>query len=269
MSGRSGAGPIRAARAPSEKMGAGIAAGPHCPVAANLAWEARHKRRGVSKVESRLAPRSRPSGVRRSLLRGSFRFPRRLPDRGRSPGGSPFDGFGTEIPLPSRAVPPAEAFGSAWAGSESRSFRFRLARPWTEILGSRPFRSFRSRSPELRRTDPEPKLLFVPSAMRRPEGPAFRLPVPPARRPLVPDGRCMKPAAFASAGGQARNFRLAAASSAALPSASADPSARRLQARHPPGLWLGRLSSVAGESSRPRPEAVTKKGTVQAQSACG
>ncbi len=42
-------------------------------------------------------------------------------------------------------------------------------------------------------------------------------PVPPARRLLVPGGRFTKPAAFASAKGQARSFRLAAASSAAPP----------------------------------------------------
>ena len=62
--------------------------------------------------------------------------------------------------------------------------------------------------------------------------------------------------------------RYAAASSAALPSASAG---RRSEdrARHPPGLWLGRLASVAGSSSRPHPEAVTLSESHQGDSACG
>jgi hypothetical protein len=62
--------------------------------------------------------------------------------------------------------------------------------------------------------------------------------------------------------------RIAAASSAALPSASAGRQSED-GTRRPPGLWLGRLSPVAGRSSRPRPEAVTDSESHQADSACG
>jgi hypothetical protein len=57
--------------------------------------------------------------------------------------------------------------------------------------------------------------------------------------------------------------RIAAASSAALPSASAGHQSED-GTRPPPGLWLGRLTSVAGGSSRPHPEAVTLSESVQA-----
>ena len=62
--------------------------------------------------------------------------------------------------------------------------------------------------------------------------------------------------------------RYAAASSAALPSAFAGHTSED-GARHPPGLWLGRLASVAGSSSRPHPEAVTLSESHQGDSACG
>jgi len=62
--------------------------------------------------------------------------------------------------------------------------------------------------------------------------------------------------------------RYAAASSAALPSAFAGRTSED-GARHPPGLWLGRLASVAGSSSRPHPEAVTLSESHQGDSACG
>jgi hypothetical protein len=103
-------------------------------------------------------------------------------------------------------------------------------RPWTEILGPagsqlpspkarscpivrKPKLSFRrwrcaNRSPAFRRAD-----LWI----RRSAGPACPVPLPPEGDPFPGFGRLTKPAAFASAKGQARSFRLAAASSAALP----------------------------------------------------
>lgn len=83
------------------------------------------------------------------------------------------------------------------------------------------------------------------------------------------DGRFTKHAALALAKGQARSFRLAAASSAALPSASIRLAARRQPARSQPGLWLGRRPSVAGRPSRPHRKAVMDSESLQAQSACG
>ncbi len=97
------------------------------------------------------------------------------------------------------------------------------------------------------------------------------IPYLPVRHPGIETpfgiGRFTKPAAFASAQGQARSFRLAAASSAARPSLSPSPSGGTVRARL--GLWLGSRSFVSAGSSRPRIEAVRKNESHQAQSACG
>ncbi len=139
----------------------------------------------------------------------------------------------------------------------------------SEAPGSRRFRSSRDKArscPTIRSAEAS----LVPVAVRKPEGPAFRravpeprripdpaCPVPFARRPPVPGGRFTKPAAFASAKGQVRSFRLAAASSAAPPPLSTF----RLVGRKASslGLWPGRLSSVAGRSSLPRIESCHEK----------
>ena len=112
----------------------------------------------------------------------------------------------------------------------------------------------------------------VPLSAGRVANPKVRLPSErsPARPKAdrSPFGRFTKPAAFASAEGQARHrppgggfvsrpaFRLAA-------SCLVRQDAVRL------GLWLGRLSSVAGRSSRPPPIAVMKRTAIKVDSACG
>ena len=209
--------------------------------------------------------------------RSRSRFPRGLPDQGRSPGGSPFGGSElTSLFPPSRSL--GRSFGSVDGGILGRSLGFRLAamdrdpgsadfaapgpKPGpARSVGAEalPFRwRRRNRSSAFRRAGPEP------------EGPVSRLMVshvPEGR--WQTDGRFTKPAAFASAKGQARSFRLAAASSAALPFSSACPAARRRPAWLWFRLWLGRLSPVAGRSSRPPLKAVMKSESVQAQCACG
>ena len=120
-----------------------------------------------------------------------------------------------------------------------------------------------------------------------PEGPVSRLAGPRARRPLVrsrfPTLPKERPARrpFGFRMGASRSLppphplkgkpvlvRIAAASSAAPPSASTGHQSED-GTRHPPGLWLGRLSSVAGRSSRPHPEAVMESESDQADSTCG
>ena len=108
----------------------------------------------------------------------------------------------------------------------------------------------------------EPVSRLFPS--RRPEG---RWSGPVSDNPegkSVPDGRCSKPAATASAEGQARPrpHRGGFVSRPAVRSAG-----HRSEdgARASPGLWLGRLTSVAGGSSRPRLEAVMLSESHQAQ----
>jgi hypothetical protein len=156
-------------------------------------------------------------GVPAPLPPGSFscrsrsRFPRRLPDQGRSPGGSPFGGLElTSLFPPSQSL--GRSFGSVDGGILGRSLGFRLtamdrspgsadfAAPGPKPGPARQVRSRSSffrrwrrldRSPAFRRAGPEP------------EGPVSRLVVsrvPEGR--LETDGRFTKPAAFASAKGK-------------------------------------------------------------------
>ena len=169
--------------------------------------------------------------------------------------------------------------------------RFRLTghepKPWVRLV--------RSSRAETRScpTPPEPKLLLSRWQRARPRTSLsaglvldreIRCPACPFRRSEDPwsgagSGRARRPFRFRMGAsrslppshplkGKPAIVRIAAASSAALPSASAS---RRSEdrARHPPGLWLGRLSSVAGGSSRPRFEAVTENESHQADSTCG
>ena len=116
------------------------------------------------------------------------------------------------------------------AGSRCRSIRIRLAghgpKSWVLPVSQLPNPKVRSCP-----TCPEPKLHSCrwrranrSPAFRRagpePEGPVSGLVrfLPSPKAHPVPSGRFTKPTAFASAKGQARSFRLAAASSAALPS---------------------------------------------------
>ena len=100
---------------PQTVMGADVAAGPHCPFAGT--WPGR---RGVPhRAVSRDGASNR--GFQAPLPPGSFsgrsrsRFPRGLPDQGRSPGGSPFGGSElTSLFPPSRSR--GRSFGSVDGG---------------------------------------------------------------------------------------------------------------------------------------------------------
>ena len=137
------------------------------------------------------------------------------PRQGRSPGGSPLGGFGTEVPLPCPGDP----------GNRSSRCRVRQdprPKPWFRLAGHAPKRwvlpgsQLPGRNPVL--PDPsEAEASSEPVAARLPEGTAFCRAGPRSEDPVsglagpsppeegsVPVGRCSKPAAFASAEGQAR-----------------------------------------------------------------
>jgi hypothetical protein len=184
----------------------------------------------------------------------AFRFPRWLPDQGRSPGGSPLGGFGTHVPLPA-AGPLCRSIARRGAGSLAEA-SVPPGSPWTEILGPAGFAAPGPKPGPARQQLAEaifrrwrcadPRIPLSAGQVLDPKVRSQACPVPPARRPWVPDGCFTKPTAFASAKGQARSFRLAAASSAALPFASTCLAARRRPARLPLGLWLENSSSVSG-----------------------
>lgn len=202
------------------------------------------------------------------------------PRRGRSPDGSPLGGFGTRVPLPC----PGDCKGRSPCHRVRQDPRpkprFRLAGHAPKRWGP-PGSQLPGRNPVL----PDPSEAEAPSepvAARLPEDIAFcragprsedpvsRLAGPHlARRPSgdrvgavrsLPLSHTLK--------GKPVLVRYAAASSAALPSAFAGHTSED-GARHLPGLWLGRLASVAGGSSRPHREAVTLSESHQADSACG
>jgi hypothetical protein len=213
-------------------MGAGIAAGPHCPVALDPAetgspalggFEGRRPGRKPRKAK----PRSR-------FLRGpstakaASGFPAGSPS-GPKPWRFAVGGFEAEASLPTLA---GTAGRSLWfrvrRDPEPKPW-FRLASPWAKALGHCRVRSSRAEARSCP-TLSKPKLLSGRwqradrgPAFRRagpePEGPVSRLSGSAGPKTLGSDGRFTKPAAFALAKGQARSFRLAAASSAALPSA--------------------------------------------------
>ena len=209
--------------------------------------------------------------------RNRSRFPRGLPDQGRSPGGSPFGGLElTSLFPPSRFL--RRSFGSDDGGILGRSLGFRLT-AMDRSPGSADFaapgpkpgpaRKIRSRSSFLPGGGAETEVPLSAGLVLNPKVrcPACWSPTCP-KAALRPMG-AFEAGRFRIRKGQARSFRLAAASSAALPFASTCPAARRRPAWLRLRLWLGRLSPVAGRSSRPPRKAVMKSDSVQAQSACG
>ena len=211
-------------------MGAGVAAGPHCPVAVTPSLGGEAVRAGGFETGPEPGVLAPVSGVlRRAEAR--LQVSPRAPRQGRSPGGSPLGGSRTEIlcshlpaawPKPSLGaggILTAEAEGSAWQAMDLRPgpCRVRSSRAEARSCPTMP----RSRSSRLSPVAaPGPKTGLPPDGMSGTCVPSSRLfPRPPSPKALwVQDGRFSKPAAFASAKGQARSFRLAAASSAAPPS---------------------------------------------------
>ncbi len=238
-------------------------------------------RRGVPRwAVSRIRHRSRGLFCRvlrsPSTAEAVSRFPRWLPDQGRSPGGSPLGGLELAFRFPpSRFRKPKPSVPQP-AGSSAEALGPPDS-PWTEILGL----SFRSSRVETRscptiraeaRSAGGGALTEIPLSAGLVLNPKVRCPawpVPRARRLSVPMGASRSLPLSHPLKGKPAIVRLAAASSAALPFVSACPAARRRPAGHPLRLWLGRLSFVSERSSRPHPEAVTKKPAGQAESACG
>ena len=161
-----------------------------------------------SGVRSRLAPRS-----------GSPRAPR----QGRSPGGSPLGRSVTRVPVPAPDGAESRSLGSVWWQDPRPKPRFRLWQSMDRDPGSCRVRSSRAEAQSCPTIWPGQSAggsapTFVPLLPDRfglASSPACRFFQTGVRRTV---GRFSKPAAFASAKGQARSFRLAAASSAAPPS---------------------------------------------------
>ena len=261
---------------PHKIMGAGVAASPHCP----FAGDTKPGRRGSPRwAVSRCGPEP---GARAPILRG--------PSGACAPSG--FPAGSPSGPKPWRFAAwqiRNRGSGSCCPADPPPKHRFRVSAglplaeasglpgsPWTCVPGSAgfaapgpkpgPARQVRSRSP-FSAGGSAPTC--VPLSAGQAPGPKPVVLPFLVRHPKVPEpGHFTKPAAFASAKGQARSIRMAAASSAARPSL------RGLIAwwdKRPSslGLWLGRLSTVAGRSSRPRQKAVTKTESHQADSDCG
>jgi len=256
-------------------MGAGVAASPHCP----FAGDTKPGRRGSPLwAVSRCGPEP---GARAPILR--------VPSGACAPSGFPagspsgpkpwrFAAWQSGTGVPDPAVPQIlrRSIGFAFRqdclwpkplaclavhGLASWVCRFRSSRAETrscpKVRGRSPFSAGGSAPtcvPLSAGQEPGPKPVVLPFLVRYP-----KVPEP---------GHFTKPAAFASAKGQARSIRMAAASSAARPSLRGlivwwDKRPSSL------GLWLGRLSTVAGQSSRPRQKAVMKIESHQADSDCG
>jgi len=209
-------------------MGAGVAASPHCPFAGgHQAWEARQSAPGG--FENRARAGGSGAGAPESLGAGAPRVSPLAPRQGRSPGGSPLADRKPGFPAPAfapakpklrpplRRDPLGRSLGAAWqVRTEVRSRRFAAPGPKPgparRIETEAPFR--RWQRADLRPASAGRGLGRNPISRLvglGPEGP----------RP----GHSTKPAAFASAKGQARSFRMAAASSAARASASEGTSA--------------------------------------------
>jgi hypothetical protein len=202
-------------------MGADVAASPHCPVR----LDTKPGRRGSPPggFEAGVEP-----GARTTILRG--------PSGARAPSGFPAGSpsgpkpwrfaagrSGTGVPAPATCGAGAEArcrlrqdgFGRslcpAWRSMDRSPGSAGFAAPGPK---PGPARRFRDRSPFAAGGSAPTCVPLLPD---RPRAEALHLSVDP--EPEGPEPGCFtKPTAFASAKGQARSFRLAAASSAARPS---------------------------------------------------
>ena len=263
-------------------MGAGIAAGPHCPVALDPA-EAGLSRDGRFRgAETRAeAPKSqakvpRPPGS----IQGRSPFPvsPRAPRQGRSPGGSPLAVSKPKLLFPPWRAPPAEALGSASGRIQGRSpgsaWQVHGPKPWV-IAGFAapgpkpgPARPCRSRSFSRAGGSARTEVPLSAGLVLNPKVRCPACPVPPVRRPLVPMGASRSlPLSHKLKGKPAASAWRRLRQPPCLPLPIGHPPEGDGRSR--PGLWLGRLSPVAGRSSRPHPESVTIVPAFQAESACG
>ena len=193
-------------------------AGALCLAARTFAPESFERRSGLNRSSNLISP-----GSSRSLRFGQF--PRGLPAQGRNPGGSPLGGSGTRVPCSRtfRSRKPKPRFRPA-AGSLAEAL-VPPGRPLDRDPLACLVRSSRAETRSCTTIWPGQfaggfALTFVPLKPGRPRICIRHLPVDFLRTggPDQPVGAGRSYAAFASAKGQARSFRLAAASSAALPS---------------------------------------------------
>jgi hypothetical protein len=250
-------------------MGAGVAASPHCPNRRFTKPGRRGARAGLFRNRAEPGARTLVSGV---LPRpeGHFRFPRGLPVRAEALNGSPLGGSEAEASSSDRGDPKAEAPSSpgwilkaeaswsAWQAMDRNPGSCRFAAPGSE-------------NPVLPDV-PLAEASFPPVAALRTEVPlsaglTFGSEDPPDRPGLVPSA----PEGASGPGWallEACRLCIRIRASPQLPPSGGFVSRpafpRRLlfvwwdnEARFASWPWLGRLSSVAGRSSRPRRKAVT------------
>jgi hypothetical protein len=207
-------------------MGAGVAASPHCPCAVDTRPGRRGCPRGaVSRTESSRGLGAGPPGSVMSREAQSG-FPR-APRRGRSPGGSPLGsseilansgsclrGPRAEARFRSGRIPqPKPRACPTVREPKSRCRRFAAPGPQSPVLPDGRWAEALLPPVAARRLSPR----FPPDGVSGPKSfvPACCGPGEP-EDPPGPE-RSTTPAAFASAQGQARSIRMAAASSAARP----------------------------------------------------
>ena len=241
---------------PSKQMGAGVAASPHCPAAAGYqAWEARQSA-GRFRSRVRAGGSYLTSGVL-PVPEGAFRLPRGLPVRAealavrRSADPEP----GSRLPPSMDPEPKLGSLSGRTAFGRSLS---PASSPWTCVLGLR-FRSSRAEArscPTIRWPKPSPRRW-----QRADLRPAFCRTGPDRSPflPLVPYPKVRDLWALH----EACHFRFRSRTSPQLPHGGGFVSRPGLrstasclvgQVAASLRLWLGRLSTVAGRSSRPRIE---------------
>ena len=103
-------------------MGAGVAAGPHCPVASTLPGRRGVPRWAVSKKGVPSRGLDRPSLPESIAGLKPSPVPPLAPRQGRGPDGSPLGGFGTHVPLPFVSGPFAEASVPSTTGYSAEAF---------------------------------------------------------------------------------------------------------------------------------------------------
>lgn len=203
-------------------MGADVAASPHCPAAdGHQAWEARQSALGCFESRSEPGARTRPPGSFRR--RGAFGFPRWLPVRAEALAVRRWRIGNPKVPVSRLGFTRSRSPGFRFGGSLGRSLGS-ARQPETEVPACR-FAAPGPKPGPARRKSAEAPFHRWQCADRSPasagqgKGRSPRSRLSGSRTGVrKTDGRFTKPAAFASAKGQARSFRMAAASSAARPS---------------------------------------------------
>jgi hypothetical protein len=263
-------------------MGAGIAAGPHCPVAldpAEAVSPALGGSRGGDQGASPEGPKPRSRVLRGpSTAEAASGFPAGSPT-GPKPWRFAVGGFEAEASLPILA---GTAGRSPWfrvgRDPEPKPW-FRLASPWAVrpwvIAGFAapepkpgPARPCRSRSFSRAGGGARTEVPLSAGLVPNPKVRCPACPVPRVRRPSVPMGASRSlPLSHKLKGKPAASAWRRLRQPPCLPLRSAIHPKAICRSR--PGLWLGRRSPVAGGLSRPHTRSVTIVPGFQVESACG